>query len=78
MGGSSSTFSCSCLSFSSGKSRGGDDFDDDWEWRGTRKIRPSDEDGKRWVGEPDVDRKASDFIAKFYENRHTDPEHITV
>ncbi|WOK92990.1 hypothetical protein Cni_G01682 [Canna indica] len=38
----------------------------------SRKIWPSDEDRGRWVGEPDVDRKASAFIAKFYQSRFTE------
>lgn len=77
MGGNSSSLSCSCFSFSSAKSHYREE-EDDWEWRGTRKIRPSDEDGTWGVGERDVDLKASDFIAKFHESRFMDPEHITV
>jgi len=50
------------------------DDEGDWEPRYTNKIRPSDEDRGRWVGEPDVDRKASAFIAKFHETRFTDSE----
>ncbi|KAL6603021.1 hypothetical protein ACP70R_043382 [Stipagrostis hirtigluma subsp. patula] len=34
--------------------------------RPSRKVRPSDEDGLWYVGERDVDRKASEFIAKFH------------
>lgn len=34
----------------------------------------SDEDRGRWVAEPGIDRKASAFIARFYENRVTDSE----
>ena len=41
------------------------DDDIDWSPRYARKIRPSDYDRGWWVGEPDVDRKATDFIAKY-------------
>lgn len=34
-----------------------------------RRVRTSDEDRGRYFAEPDIDRKASDFIAKFYESR---------
>ncbi|KAG0449285.1 hypothetical protein HPP92_027402 [Vanilla planifolia] len=72
MGGKSSSLSCSCLGFSTSIE------DDEQEWRQISKVRPSDEDHGSWVGEPDVDRKASDFIAKFHESRCMDAEHITV
>ncbi|PKA62479.1 hypothetical protein AXF42_Ash009366 [Apostasia shenzhenica] len=78
MGGSSSSLFSSCLSFSSHRYRCREDEEEDYERRSRRKVRPSNEDGSRWVGEPDVDRKASDFIAKFHESRCMDPEHITV
>lgn len=50
------------------------DDESDWEPRHTRKIRPSDEDRPGRIGEPDVDIKATAFIAKFHETRFTDPE----
>ncbi|WOL12120.1 hypothetical protein Cni_G20885 [Canna indica] len=71
MGGkkSSSMSSFCCLCF--GRSRDYRDEGEEWE----RKLRPSDEDrGRRWVGEPDVDKKASDFIARFYASRYMDAE----
>lgn len=34
--------------------------------RSYRKVRPSDEDGLWYVGERDVDMKASEFIARFH------------
>lgn len=34
-----------------------------------RRIFTSDEDIGCWIGEPDIDRKASDFIAKYYATR---------
>ncbi|KAL5702059.1 hypothetical protein ACHQM5_027325 [Ranunculus cassubicifolius] len=43
-----------------------------------RKVRPSDDDKDRWVAEPDIDNKASAFIAKFYESRVSDPDRQTV
>lgn len=48
--------------FSGGMSRS-----DNWEGsgRGRRRVFASDEDIGCWVGEPDIDRKASDFIAKY-------------
>ncbi|KAG0468118.1 hypothetical protein HPP92_017446 [Vanilla planifolia] len=39
-----------------------------------RKIRPSDEDRPWLVGDPMVDKKASDFITKFHATRCMDPE----
>lgn len=52
----------------------------DWEAKYTRKMRLSDEDRGRWVGESDVDKKASDFIARFYASRfnYMDSEHQAI
>ncbi|KMZ64169.1 hypothetical protein ZOSMA_37G00490 [Zostera marina] len=36
------------------------------------RIWASDEDRGRWVGEPDIDRKATEFITKFHETRCTE------
>ncbi|KAL4329267.1 hypothetical protein HN51_036229 [Arachis hypogaea] len=50
---------------------------DDYYWEGSssgRRIFASDEDRGRWVGEPGIDRKASDFIARYYAARVTDSE----
>lgn len=70
MGGrKASSFLCLCFKFP-GRSRYRDEVDD-WDPGYTRKIRPSDEDRGRWVGEPDVDKKASEFIARFYQSRTT-------
>ncbi|KAJ4775057.1 hypothetical protein LUZ62_016648 [Rhynchospora pubera] len=30
------------------------------------KVRPSDEDRPQWYGEPDIDRKARDYIDRFH------------
>ncbi|KAI4303048.1 hypothetical protein MLD38_038727 [Melastoma candidum] len=43
-----------------------------------RRIRPSDEDQGYWTAEPGIDRKASDFIARFYASRMTDPARQTL
>lgn len=54
---------------------------DDMGWDDSiniRKVRPSDDDKHHWVAEPDIDRKASAFIARFYESRVSDPERQTV
>ncbi|KAK9084455.1 hypothetical protein Scep_030926 [Stephania cephalantha] len=54
---------------------------DDIVWdepRSSRKVRPSEEDKGNWVAEPGIDRKASAFIAKFYESRVSDPECQTI
>lgn len=67
MGGGHSSF---CMSTKSSDK----DDEGDWEPRYTPKIRRSDEDRPGRIGEPDVDRKATAFIAKFHETRFTDPE----
>ncbi|KAL6343762.1 hypothetical protein AAG906_027532 [Vitis piasezkii] len=50
--------------------------DDSWDEAGNygRRICPSDEDRHGWVAEPGIDRKASDFINKFYATRVSDPQ----
>ncbi|KAG1364340.1 hypothetical protein COCNU_11G011670 [Cocos nucifera] len=66
MGGSESSFS-SCFSSKN--------EEDEREPRCTStKMRPSDEDRGRYVGEPDIDMKASEFIANVYKIRSMDPE----
>ncbi|OEL19230.1 hypothetical protein BAE44_0019752 [Dichanthelium oligosanthes] len=69
MGGKS--FFCPIFSFLR-KSRRYDDDMSDWDGRTgyVRKVRSSDEDyGGWWVGERDVDRKASDFIKDFHQRK---------
>lgn len=43
-----------------------------------RRIHTSDEDRGYWVAEPGIDRKASDFISRFYASRISDPERQTL
>ncbi|KAK7411781.1 hypothetical protein VNO78_03220 [Psophocarpus tetragonolobus] len=56
---------------------GGSRYDYDY-WESTsgsgRRIFASDEDREHWVAEPGIDRKASDFIAKYYATRVTDSQ----
>ncbi|QCE13773.1 hypothetical protein DEO72_LG11g771 [Vigna unguiculata] len=48
-------------------------YDEYWEGSGNgRRVFASDEDRAHWVAEPGIDRKASDFIAKYYATRLTD------
>ncbi|KAG6522807.1 hypothetical protein ZIOFF_019962 [Zingiber officinale] len=70
MGGSQSTSSVSswfCF-------RGTDEEEEREPKYTPRKVRPSDDDCCYWVGAPDVDTKASAFIAKFHEARFLDLE----
>ncbi|KAK7281366.1 hypothetical protein RIF29_09298 [Crotalaria pallida] len=72
MGAKRSSF-CSVFKacFSSGSS-----YDEYWEGSGSgRRIFASDEDRVgHWIAEPGIDRKASDFIARYYATRVTDSE----
>ncbi|OIV98333.1 hypothetical protein TanjilG_16660 [Lupinus angustifolius] len=40
-----------------------------------RRIFASDEDRGYWIAEPGIDRKASDFIARYYATRLTHSQH---
>ncbi|KAG7577623.1 hypothetical protein ISN45_Aa03g018820 [Arabidopsis thaliana x Arabidopsis arenosa] len=54
---------------------------DDWSDEGViirSRIMTSDEDGRLWIAEPGVDRRATSFIARFYENRVSDPNYKTL
>lgn len=42
------------------------------------RIMTSDEDGRLWIAEPGVDRRATSFIDRFYENRVSDPKYRTL
>ncbi|XP_020228508.1 uncharacterized protein LOC109809578 [Cajanus cajan] len=69
----SSTCSFGSLFKACFSSRGG--YDEYWEGSGSgRRIFASDEDRGRWVAEPGIDRKASDFIARYYATRVTDSQ----
>ncbi|KAJ8767899.1 hypothetical protein K2173_020839 [Erythroxylum novogranatense] len=64
--------------FKSCCSHGSDDMmSEDGFYEGIRICR-SDEDGRRWIGEPGIDGRASAFIARFYESRVSDPERQTL
>jgi hypothetical protein len=52
--------------FRSGGYRDADEPEYEQPRRSSRKVRPSDEDGLWYIGERDVDRKATDFIARFH------------
>ncbi|KAF8089463.1 hypothetical protein N665_0505s0013 [Sinapis alba] len=54
---------------------------EDWSEEGMiirSRIMTSDEDGRLWIAEPGVDRRATSFIARFYENRVSDPKYRTL
>lgn len=72
--------SWSCLSilniFTACCSHGSDDMSEDGMYVG--RICPSDEDGRFVIAEPGIDRRASAFIARFYESRVSDPERQTL
>ncbi|XP_043710655.1 uncharacterized protein LOC122659624 [Telopea speciosissima] len=80
---SSSFFSLVKILFNKPSSRGrksgdGEQLQDTWdETVDLRRVRPSDEDKPRWVADPRIDKKATDFIAKFYETRVSDSDHQT-
>jgi hypothetical protein len=63
MGGGQSCFSCKEQSYR----------DDEPPRHTSSKVRPSDEDRGLYVGDPDVDYKATEFI-KFYKKRFMDLE----
>lgn len=64
--------------FHKGQSSGdGDVSDGPWERERRRRNRASDEDNGRYFGEPDIDSKASSFIARFHESRVMDAESQT-
>ncbi|CAL9134075.1 unnamed protein product [Musa textilis] len=72
MGGKRYSSMSFCTVCFGGSPRGDDEVE--WEKTHTRRVRPSDEDRGRRVGEPDVDKKASDFIARFHASRFMDSE----
>lgn len=75
MGKSSSLFSF-CNMFKacfSGGSRD-DTYSDDGGAYVRRRTCPSDEDRGGWTAEPGIDRKATAFIARFYESHVSDAE----
>ena len=58
-------------------SPGGDDTSDE-EGNYRRRICPSNDDRDGWLAEPGIDRKASDFIARFYASRVSDSQTCAV
>lgn len=68
--GSSSSF---CGLFKACFSSGGSYDSLEGSGRG-RRMFASDEDRGRWVAEPGIDRKASDFIARYYASRVTESQ----
>ncbi|KAL6190737.1 hypothetical protein ACLB2K_037131 [Fragaria x ananassa] len=60
----------------SGGSRDDTYSDDGGYYR--RRICPSDEDRGGWTAEPGIDRKATAFIARFYERHVSDAEYHAV
>ncbi|GJN21440.1 hypothetical protein PR202_gb08912 [Eleusine coracana subsp. coracana] len=71
MGGGKSSFFCPIFSFLRKSRRYYDDDMSDWDGRTgyVRKVRSSDDDYGWWVGERDVDRKASDFINNYHPKK---------
>ncbi|PIA60659.1 hypothetical protein AQUCO_00300288v1 [Aquilegia coerulea] len=59
--------------FKSKKTHDSDDIGWD-ESVNIRRVRRSDYDKGYWVAEPEINKKASAFIAKFYESRVSDAE----
>ncbi|KAI6695447.1 hypothetical protein NL676_023157 [Syzygium grande] len=77
MGSNSRQKSSSSFSFTSlFKSRRPPRRDDAWEGdsASSRKVYPSDYDKGRYIAEPDIDKKATFFIAKFHETRASESE----
>ncbi|XP_004488164.1 uncharacterized protein [Cicer arietinum] len=74
MGAKRSSSSSFCSVFKACFSSG-NNSDEYWEGSGSgRRIFASDEDRGCWVAEPGIDRKASDFIARYYATRVTDSQ----
>ncbi|KAL2327598.1 hypothetical protein Fmac_021025 [Flemingia macrophylla] len=66
---------CSFYNIFKGCFSSGNRYGEDWEGSGSgRRIFASDEDRAHWVAEPGIDRKASDFIARYYASRVTESE----
>ncbi|XP_027339576.1 uncharacterized protein LOC113853253 [Abrus precatorius] len=73
MGAKRSSSICSFGSVFKACFSGGSHYSDYWEGSGSgRRIFASDEDRGHWVAEPGIDRKASEFIARYYATRVTD------
>ncbi|MQL71850.1 hypothetical protein Taro_004168 [Colocasia esculenta] len=83
MGGKRRSSSSSAKSFFSiffkftGKHHSRKDIDDFEPYHGGR-VWTSDEDRDRWVAEPNIDVKATEFIANFYKKRVADSGRQTV
>lgn len=59
------------------RSRDGDDFDDGCEIRGTRRTITSDDESGSYFADPDIDSRASDYIANFHRSRIMNSESQT-
>ncbi|KAK7304034.1 hypothetical protein RJT34_15034 [Clitoria ternatea] len=74
MGGKRSS-SFSFLSVFKGCFSSGGRYEEYWEGSGNgRRVFASDEDRVNWVAEPGIDKKASEFIARYYATRVTDSQ----
>ncbi|CAA7388236.1 unnamed protein product [Spirodela intermedia] len=71
---SSRSFFAILFRFSGRPRKGGSEVEnEEAEVRRRGRVWASDEDRGSWVGEPDIDRKAAEFIANFHTRRQLRP-----